>query len=169
MKLPYENLARGISFYANYRLESSFSFFTDESRDLWRFARGRGRREQRRILCVETRLKRADEHLAFQHRGCCKCSALNGIYRPVLHTRFANKLIHYKRSRVFIHPPSSTESFTDRRILSVVSKIESCSEHSFLSFLFVSLFLIPLCKTTLYDRIILHATFYHFFGYEHVI
>lgn len=106
MKLPYENLARGISFYANYRLESSFSFFTDESRDLWRFARGRGRTEQRRILCVETRLKRADEHLAFQHRGCCKCSALNGIYRPVLHTRFANKLIHYKRSRVFIHPPS---------------------------------------------------------------
>ena len=38
-------------------------------------------------------------------RGRCKCSTLNGIYRPVLHTRFANKLIHYNRSRVFIHPP----------------------------------------------------------------
>ena len=40
-------------------------------------------------------------------RGCRKYPTLNGIYRIVLHTRFANKLIHYYNreiTRVFIHP-----------------------------------------------------------------
>ena len=55
-------------------------------------------------------------------RGRCKCSTLNGIYRPVLHTRFANKLIHYKRSLAFsfirrFHGWENASSLIERQIV----------------------------------------------------
>ena len=64
-------------------------------------------------------------------RGCRKYPTLNGIYRIVLHTRFANKLIHYyKRSLAFsfIHG-----CFTDERILLGWKKIveDGCNFKSY--------------------------------------
>lgn len=57
--------------------------------------------------------KEEEEHTL---RGCRKYPTLNGIYRIVLHTRFANKLIHYYNRDLafsFIHGASRMREFLD--------------------------------------------------------
>lgn len=66
-------------------------------------------------------------------RGCRKYPTLNGIYRTVLHTRFANKLIHYYNRDLafsFIH------RFTDERIVGWIERRRRSIAYPILNLLF---------------------------------
>lgn len=117
-------------------------FQIDEPWNLWHS--GWREAKERRILHVSSQTERFEKETEEEEehtlRGCRKYPTLNGIYRTVLHTRFANELIHYYNRDLafsFIH------RFTDQKILrwierrSILSFSLSLSFSSFLLFRFI--------------------------------